>query len=85
MPDVLLKTKLFAPPPAPNHVQRKLLLEKLNRTRQMGLPFALISAPAGFGKTTLISNWTRSSKLPFAWFALDEGAPSLFVMNGVIR
>jgi len=73
MPDVLLKTKLFSPPPSPNQVQRKLLLEKLNKTRQMGISFALISASAGFGKTTLANNWIRSSKLPFAWLALDEG------------
>jgi LuxR family maltose regulon positive regulatory protein len=72
VPDGLLKTKLFAPPARPNQVSRKSLLDKLNRARQMGIP-ALVSAPAGFGKTTLVGEWVRSSGLPFAWLALDEG------------
>lgn len=69
----LLKTKLFAPPLRPNQVRRKSLLDKLNSARQMGIPCALISAPAGFGKTTLVGDWARASGLPFAWLALDEG------------
>jgi LuxR family maltose regulon positive regulatory protein len=71
MPEGLLKTKLFAPPARPNQVSRKVLLDKLNTTRQMGIP-ALVSAPAGFGKTTLVGDWVRLSGLPFAWLALDE-------------
>jgi LuxR family maltose regulon positive regulatory protein len=73
MPEGLLKTKLFAPPPRLNQVSRKLLLDKLNRSRQRGISFALISAPAGFGKTTLVGDWVRASGIPFAWLALDEG------------
>jgi LuxR family maltose regulon positive regulatory protein len=72
MPEGLLKTKLYAPPPRPNQVPRKSLLDKLDRARQMGIP-ALVSAPAGFGKTTLASDWARSTKLPIAWLALDDG------------
>jgi LuxR family maltose regulon positive regulatory protein len=73
MAEGLLKTKLFAPPPRPNQLPRKSLLEKLNSARQTGIPCVLVSAPAGFGKTTLVGDWGRSSGLPFAWLALDEG------------
>ncbi|MGA2489380.1 MAG: LuxR C-terminal-related transcriptional regulator [Anaerolineales bacterium] len=51
---------------------RKSLLDKLDHARQAGIP-ALISAPAGFGKTTLVAEWARASQLPLAWLALDEG------------
>ncbi|MGE5248898.1 MAG: AAA family ATPase, partial [Bacteroidota bacterium] len=73
MVEGLLKTKLFAPPSRPNQVARRALLDKLNEARQMGIPCVLVSAPAGFGKTTLVSDWVRSSGAPFAWLALDEG------------
>ncbi len=76
MVEGLLKTKLYAPPPRPNQVPRKALLEKLDRARQAGIP-ALVSAPAGFGKTTLVADWARSSQLPLAWLALDEGENDL--------
>ena len=72
MPEGLLKTKLFAPPARTNQVPRKALLDKLNRAEKMNIP-ALVSAPAGFGKTTLVADWARASQLPFAWLALDEG------------
>ncbi|MFZ5855700.1 MAG: LuxR C-terminal-related transcriptional regulator [Chloroflexota bacterium] len=73
MPDGLLKTKLFPPPPRPNHVTRKPLLDRLTQARQKGIPCALVSAPAGFGKTTLVADCTRAIQQPFAWLALDEG------------
>jgi LuxR family maltose regulon positive regulatory protein len=72
----LLKTKLYIPPPRPELVPRPRLIERLN----VGLhrKLTLISAPAGFGKTTLLSEWIHSlySLLPttvFAWISLDEG------------
>lgn len=73
MSEDLLKTKLFSPPPRSNQVPRKHLLDKLNNARQGRIPCALISAPAGFGKTTLIGDWVRASGLPYAWLALDGG------------
>jgi LuxR family maltose regulon positive regulatory protein len=72
MHEFLLRTKLFAPPLRSNLVPRESLLEKLNHARRVGIPCVLISAPAGFGKTTLVSDWVRASNLPFAWLALDE-------------
>lgn len=68
-----LKTKLFPPPARSNHVKRQALLEKFALTRQRGIACTLVSAPAGFGKTTLVVDYARSSGLPFAWLALDEG------------
>ncbi|HMA07492.1 MAG TPA: hypothetical protein VKP68_06520, partial [Ramlibacter sp.] len=69
----LLQTKLFPPPPRPNQVSRTSLLDKFTRAWQGGVSCALVSAPAGFGKTTLVVDCVRRSGRPFAWLALDEG------------
>ncbi|MBN1666824.1 MAG: hypothetical protein JW862_07035 [Anaerolineales bacterium] len=69
----LLKTKLFSPPPRSNQVKRQALLSKFALARQRGITCTLISAPAGFGKTTLAVDCARASDLPFAWLSLDEG------------
>ena len=73
MTEGLLKTKLFPPPTRPNQVTRKSLLEKFVQARQDGISCVLVSAPAGFGKTTLAVDGVRASEVPFAWLALDEG------------
>ena len=67
----LLTTKLFTPPPGSNLVSRVRLIEQLN----VGLSckLTLISAPAGFGKTTLVSTWAEQLRRPVAWLSLDEG------------
>src|SRR3954471_22238105 len=54
----LLTTKLYIPPPRPNVVVRSRLTERLNQILRRKL--TLISAPAGFGKTTLVSEWLAS-------------------------
>ena len=71
MPTSLLTTKLYIPPPRPNLVPRPRLIERLNAGLHGKL--TLISAPAGFGKTTLLSEWVASCKCPVAWLSLDEG------------
>jgi LuxR family maltose regulon positive regulatory protein len=38
-----------------------------------GRKFTLISAPAGFGKTTLLVDWVHKHKIPVAWFSVDKG------------
>jgi LuxR family maltose regulon positive regulatory protein len=67
----LLPTKLYFPPTRPRIVPRPRLLERL----QAGLqgPLTLISAPAGFVKTTLLGEWHASvgRDLPAAWRSLD--------------
>ncbi|MGB0383406.1 MAG: LuxR C-terminal-related transcriptional regulator [Ardenticatenaceae bacterium] len=67
---MLLATKLYVPHTRSNLVPRPRLIEKLNRGRDGKL--TLVSAPAGFGKTTLVSHWLRESALPTAWLSLDE-------------
>ncbi|HET9920490.1 MAG TPA: LuxR C-terminal-related transcriptional regulator [Ktedonobacteraceae bacterium] len=67
----ILATKLYLPRLRPNVVSRPRLLERLNEGLHRKL--TLISAPAGFGKTTLISEWVAFSERPTAWLSLDEG------------
>src|SRR5579859_5077196 len=67
----ILATKLYMPRLRPNVVSRPRLLERLNEGLHRKL--TLISAPAGFGKTTLLSEWTLGLGRPVAWLSLDEG------------
>ena len=69
----ILATKLYIPPPRPKIVPRPHLIERLNEGLSSGCKLTLISAPPGFGKTTLISEWLAGSKRPVAWLSLDEG------------
>jgi LuxR family maltose regulon positive regulatory protein len=66
----LLVTKLHIPSTRSPLVQRKRLLEKLNQGLSSKL--ILVSAAAGFGKTTVLSEWVRQVELPVSWFSLDE-------------
>jgi LuxR family maltose regulon positive regulatory protein len=72
MPETLLRTKLVVPPLRPNLVPRPHLVERLNRGLEAGKKFTLVSAPAGFGKTTLVNVWVRRTERPIAWLSLDE-------------
>jgi LuxR family transcriptional regulator, maltose regulon positive regulatory protein len=71
----LLKTKLFAPPARQERVSRPHLLKRLDDG--LGRGHFLITAPAGFGKTSLLSEWLESPARPpssrVAWLSLDEG------------
>jgi LuxR family maltose regulon positive regulatory protein len=67
----LLTTKLYIPPFRPDIVPRQRLIEQLNAGLHGNL--TLISAPAGFGKTTLMSEWINQTERPIAWISLDEG------------
>jgi LuxR family transcriptional regulator, maltose regulon positive regulatory protein len=74
MTSQLLTTKLYVPQAHPNLVARPRLSEQLKEGMRRRL--TLISAPAGFGKTTLLSEWRMlhlSSEWPLAWVSLDEG------------
>ncbi|HET8843067.1 MAG TPA: AAA family ATPase, partial [Ktedonobacteraceae bacterium] len=75
----ILATKLYIPPLRPNVVLRPRLIERLNEGLHRKL--ILISAPAGFGKSTLLSEWTLGLGQPVAWLSLDEGEndPSRFL------
>ncbi|HEY3368219.1 MAG TPA: LuxR C-terminal-related transcriptional regulator [Symbiobacteriaceae bacterium] len=67
----ILATKLYIPPPRPKLVHRPRLIERLNEGLHRKL--TLISAPAGFGKTTLVSEWVAGCRRPAAWLSMDEG------------
>src|SRR6266705_452055 len=71
MPTPILATKLYIPRLRPNVVSRPRLLDRLNEALHRNL--TLISAPAGFGKTTLVSEWVEGIERPTAWLSLDEG------------
>src|SRR5579859_802607 len=71
MPTLILATKLYVPPPAPAVVPRPRLIERLDEGLRRRL--TLLSAPAGFGKTTLVSTWVAGCNRPVAWLSLDEG------------
>jgi LuxR family maltose regulon positive regulatory protein len=66
----LLQTKLNLPTYQPNLVPRPALLARLSKGLSGKLTLA--SAPAGFGKSTLLVEWIRNEPLPFGWINLDE-------------
>jgi LuxR family maltose regulon positive regulatory protein len=74
----LLITKLHLPSPRSPLVQRKRLLEKLNQG--LAHKLILVSAAAGFGKTTVLSEWVHYIKYSVSWLSLDEldNEPSRF-------
>lgn len=74
----LLPTKLYQPQLRSGYISRPRLMTRLNSG--LGGKLTLVSAPAGFGKTTLLAEWIRTSQLAadglrlskFAWLSLDE-------------
>jgi LuxR family maltose regulon positive regulatory protein len=81
-PNPLLRTKLYVPPARPGLLHRPRLLERLDEGLHLGRKLTLLSAPPGFGKTTLLSFWiydlrftTGDSTIQsrVAWVSLDEG------------
>ncbi|HEY1295496.1 MAG TPA: LuxR C-terminal-related transcriptional regulator [Chloroflexota bacterium] len=72
MPGSILKTKLFVPQRRAGLVSRPRLAQQLRRVWESRL--TLVSAPAGFGKTTLLAAWLASAQLErlTAWLSLDE-------------
>ena len=74
----MLATKLFAPGRRERLVGRSRLVEELDRSLSDGHRLALVSGPAGFGKTTLLGEWLvslegRRSDVRAAWLSLDSG------------
>ena len=67
----LLQTKFYVPPVRSNLVPRQHLIERLDEGLHLGHRLTLVSAPAGFGKTTLLSEW--ASRRFVDWLSLDEG------------
>jgi LuxR family transcriptional regulator, maltose regulon positive regulatory protein len=67
----LLQTKFYIPPIRPNQILRSRLIDLLNGGLDKTL--ILVSAPAGYGKTTLISRWLKETKISSVWLSLDVG------------
>lgn len=63
-------TKFRVPPRRPDLVERERLLDSLNLIPDRQC--AVVSAPAGFGKTTLVGRWVSTCALPVAWLSLDR-------------
>jgi LuxR family maltose regulon positive regulatory protein len=70
-PERLLATKLFLPQPPPGFVARRRLLDPLDEATAQGV--VLVCAPAGSGKTALLSDWARRRQRPVSWLSLDPG------------
>ena len=73
MANLVVATKLHVPRLRPDIVHRQRLLELLNHGAQSRL--TLLSAPAGFGKTTLLVDWLatrKTARLGRAWVSLDQ-------------
>ncbi|MEJ2149893.1 MAG: LuxR C-terminal-related transcriptional regulator [Chloroflexota bacterium] len=67
-----LATRLTIPPPRPDAVARPRLIERLDDAPRLGHRLTLVSAPAGFGKTTLLSAWAGGSERAVTWLTLEE-------------
>ncbi len=86
----VLATKLFAPTPRARLVARRRLLAQLDTSLEAHHRLTLVSAPAGFGKTTLLGDWLShldetTEAVRVAWLSLDEGDndPSRFLTHVV--
>lgn len=66
----ILATKLYIPPSRPKIITRSHLIERLNEGLHHKL--TLISAPVGYGKTTLVSDWLSTLNNRAAWLSLDQ-------------
>ncbi|HWI55426.1 MAG TPA: LuxR C-terminal-related transcriptional regulator [Desulfobacteria bacterium] len=73
MVNPILTTKLFMPTSRPDIVFRPLLIQKINQGLAQGCKLTLVSAPAGYGKTTLITEWLKTLDRGYAWLSMDAG------------
>ena len=67
---ILIQTKLNRPAIGTKYVERPRLVSRLDEAFKGHV--TLISAPAGYGKTTLVLQWLDHRRIPAAWFAIDE-------------
>lgn len=66
----LIKTKYILPEINPFLISRKRLSQKLDEAFQYKL--TIVSAPAGYGKTTAVLDWIKNRKIPAAWYSIDR-------------
>jgi LuxR family maltose regulon positive regulatory protein len=70
--DILLDSKIHPPALQPTLVSRPRLLDQLEDGMAAGCELTLLSAPAGFGKTTLLAEWAHRTPRSVSWLALEE-------------
>lgn len=77
----MLWTKLHIPQPKKNVVHRPVLFEKLNEGFHRKL--ILVSATAGYGKTTLLSDWIHRNNIQTLWYSMDhsDNDPGVFITS----
>ena len=66
----MLETKLVPPPPRTGLLRRVALIDRL--TASTDVPIVAVLAPAGYGKSTLLAQWSESDPREFAWLSIDE-------------
>lgn len=71
MPVSIIPTKLIIPKRAPGVIHRVRLIDYVHEN--LGRKLLLVTAPAGYGKTTLLVDFANDSELPVCWYTLDEG------------
>jgi len=71
----LTSTKLMIPLPQQSLVPRKRLIEQMDQG--LGKKLTVVSAPAGYGKTMLLSTWANECRIPLTWISLDDGENDL--------
>jgi LuxR family maltose regulon positive regulatory protein len=81
VPIPIITTKLRIPQPQWHLVHRPRLTEQLDTALDRGPGLTLVSAPPGFGKTTLVAEWVATCERPVAWLSLDaaDHDPARFV------
>jgi len=79
----LLKTKISIPRLPGEFIHRPRLTDRINQG--VKCPLTLLTAPAGFGKTNLLVEWTRETDLPVAWLSIDsdDNNPSRFIRYAI--
>ena len=82
LPQFFLKTKLLPPRLGRRVLPRKRLIERLRAF--LDQPATIVCADAGCGKTTLITDFVRSTGLPFVWYQIDRSDLDLAVFFGYI-
>ena len=79
--DGLLATKFYNPQIVGHLTERPRLDVQLDESLSTGCRLVMVTAPAGFGKSTLVSAWIRRQSTPYSWLSLDtnENEPRLFL------
>src|SRR5215213_8114860 len=81
LPVEVLESKLYRPMIRPGVIPRPALIDRLGADRDV--PVVAITAPPGYGKTTLLALWAQADDRPFAWLSVDphDNDPVVFLTH----